>query len=459
MNMKQVDIKHLTQLDDEDRKATGEVKEQIDRKLAVLKNLKPFILDMAPREGSLPASYGHTLDDKHELLSLSKEFGFKDISITGYFDYVNVDQVFAQQLRESGDSMDGYFSNLMPAKTEAGKPFKPSYSQRQFKSVGTPNCLLLIYLEPEALTAKGRTYDDLFRDIVRNVEYLREILPEPSARRGRIFIRIVDIFDAWDQDPELLTQVLKLLQQLPIQAVIFEDVRGTHFPFQNAEMVRLIRKYVEPPRLVLVHSHSGNGMEDAAAIDAILAGADGIWAGLSPHAAQGAHSSGAMLICNLLRAGNEQVNETYDLTKLYPIVERMSVLHMGEPLHEDYPVFGRRSFHYIDEAFVQSDRPQDLNPESIGHTSGWRITPALAMPAVIRNRMKELGYGKDVYDDKQLVKQVKILMSEANISGRRILADDPEVLNSLVGEARQRLRRGATEAAGYEAGLSAVGEN
>ena len=35
--MKQVDIKHLTQLDDEDRKATGEVKEQIDRKLAVLK--------------------------------------------------------------------------------------------------------------------------------------------------------------------------------------------------------------------------------------------------------------------------------------------------------------------------------------------------------------------------------------------------------------------------------------
>ena len=126
----------------------------------------------------------------------------------------------------------------------------------------------------------------------------------------------------------------------------------------------LFEKYVEPPRLVLVHSHSGNGMEDAAAVDAILAGADGIWAGLSPHAAQGAHSSGAMLICNLLRAGNEQVKETYDLTKLCPIVERMSVLHMGEPLHEDYPVFGRRSFHYIDEAFVQSERPQDLNPEA-----------------------------------------------------------------------------------------------
>ena len=109
--------------------------------------------------------------------------------------------------------------------------------------------------------------------------------------------------------------MLKLLQQLPIQAVIFEDVRGTHFPFQNAELVRLIRKYVAPPRLVLVHSHSGNGMEDAAAIDAILAGADGIWAGLSPHAAQGAHSSGAMLICNLLRAGNEQVKETYEFNK------------------------------------------------------------------------------------------------------------------------------------------------
>lgn len=459
MNMNQVDIKNSTRLDDEDRKATAIVKEQIDRKLAVLKNLKPFILDMAPREGSLPASYGHTLDDKQELLSLSKEFGFKDISISGYFDYENIDQVFAQQLRESGDPMDGYFSNLMPARTEAGKPFKPSYSQQQFKSVGTPNCLLLIYLEPEALKTKGRTYDDMFRDIVRNVEYLREILPEPSARRGRIFIRIVDIFDAWDQDPEFLTRVLKLLQQLPIQAVIFEDVRGTHFPFQNAELVRLMRKYVSPPRLILVHSHSGNGMEDAAAIDAILAGADGIWAGLSPHAAQGTHSSGAMLICNLLRAGNEHVKDTYALDKLYPIVERMSVIHMGEPLPEDYPVFGMRSFHYIDEAFVQAGRPQDLKPELIGQSPGWRVTPALAMPAVIRNRLKELGYGKDVYDDRQLVKQVKILMSEANISGRRILADDPEVLEGLIIKARERLGAGQIEAERDKARKLAVGES
>ena len=457
--MKQVDITNLTQLDDADRKATEEVREKIDRKLAVLKNLKPFILDMAPREGSLPASYGHTLDDKQELLSLSKEFGFKDISITGYFDYENVDQVFAEQLRESGDSMDGYFSNLMPAKTEEGKPFRPTYSQQQFEAVGTPNCLLLLYLEPKALTAEGRTYDDLFRDIVRNIEYLREILPQPAARRGRIFVRIVDIFDVWDQDPELLTRVLKLLQQLPIQAVIFEDVRGTHFPFQNAELVRLIRQYVSPPRLVLVHSHSGNAMEDAAVIDAILAGADGIWAGFSPHAAQGAHCSGAMLICNLLRAGNEHLKDEYDLKKMYPIVERMSVIHMGEPLHEDYPVFGKRSFHYVDEAFVQADRPQDLNPELIGQKSGWRITPALAMPAVIRNRMKELGYGKDVYDDKLLVKQVKVLMSEANIIGKRILADDPEVLDGLIGKARERLGREQVEAEEYEAGKLAVGEN
>ena len=457
--MLEADIKNLTRLDETDRKATEEVREIIARKLAILKNIKPFILDMAPREGSLPASYGHTLDDKQELLSLSKEFGFKDISISGYFDYENVDQVFAEQLKESGDSMDGYFSNLMPAKTEKDKPFKPTYSQRQFESVGTPNCLLLIYLEPELLKANGRTYDDLFRDIVRNVEYLRDILPQPTDRRGRIFIRFVDIFDAWDQDPEFLTRVLKLLQQLPIQAVIFEDVRGTHFPFQNAELVRLIRKYVTPPRLVLVHSHSGNGMEDAAAIDAILAGADGIWAGLSPHAAQGAHSSGAMLICNLLRAGNEHVKDTYAVDKLYPIVERMSVIHMGEPLHEDYPVFGKRSFHYIDEAFVQTGRPQDLSPEAIGHTSGWRITPALAMPAVIRNRLRELGYGKDIYDDRQLVKQVKILMSEANINGRRILADEPGVLDELIGNARERLGRSQTEAGGVKVQKLAVGEN
>ena len=437
--MNQVDIEQLTRLDETDREATQAAKGQIDRKLNVLKGLKPFILEMAPREGSLPASYGHTPDDKHELLSLSKKFGFKDISITGYFDYRNVDQVFAEQLKASGDSMDGYFSNLMLAETEAGKPFKPTYGMHQFKSVGTPNCLLLIEFEPELLRARGRTCDDLFRDLVRNIEYLREILPAPSERRGRIFARLVDIFDVWDQDPEFLTRVLKLLRRLPVQAVIFEDVRGTHFPFQNAELVSLIRKYTPSPRLVLVHSHSNNCMEEAAVIDSILAGADGIWAGFSPHAAQGTHCCAATLICNLLRAGNEHVKDLYDLKEMYATVERMSVIHMGEPLHEDFPVFGSRSYRYIDEAFVQKDRPQDLTPELIGQKTGWRITPALAMPAVIRNRMKELGYEKELYEDKTLVRQVKILMSEANMKGERILADDPKVLARLIKKAQQRL--------------------
>ena len=63
--------------------------------------------------------------------------------------------------------------------------------------------------------------------------------------------------------PELVVSVLKLLETLPIQAVIYEDVRGTHFPFQTAELVKLIRRYTLPPRLILVHPHSGNGLEDA----------------------------------------------------------------------------------------------------------------------------------------------------------------------------------------------------
>ena len=434
-----MNISEVIKLNEDDLKAKEQALQDIEKKMKVLRDINPYILDMAPREGSLPASYGHTLDDKHELLRLSKDFGFKDISISAYCDHVTIDEVFAKQLRESGDSMDGYFSNLMLSPTKEGESFEPCIAMQKFIEVGTPNCLLLIDVWPETLKKNNQSYDDLFRDIKMNVEYLRQHLPEPSERRGRIFARIVDIFDAWDDDPELLVQVLKLLEQLPVQAVIFEDVRGTHFPFQNAEMVKLIRRYTPKPRLILVHSHSNNGQEDAAAIESILAGADGIWAGFTPHAAQGGHCSGAMLICNLLRAGNEHVKKSYELEKMYRTVEKMSEIHMGEPLHKDYPIFGKDSYRYLDDAFVQQDRLCDLPPELIGQTPGWRITPAFSMAPTIQYRMRELGYDESDCSNDELAQQIKILMSEKNINGERFEADRPETMASLVKEAKNRL--------------------
>ena len=437
--MKTPDADRVTRLTVGDQRAISASNRRLDRKFSRLRGIVPHIVDLSCREASLPASYGHTLDDKKKLLKLAKEFGFKDIAVSSFFNFVNIDEVFARHLKEAGDSMDGYFSNVMIVKTEAGRPLKPSYGMQRIAEIGIPNVLMLMEIRPRTIIGGGRSYDDVFRDIVQSVAYLREVaLPSPNERRGRIYARILDIFDAWDEDPQIVVRALKLLRALPVNAVIFEDVRGTHFPFQTAELVKLIRRYTPEDRVILVHPHSGNGMEDATVIEAVLAGADGIWAGFTPHAAQGAHGSSLMLLSNLVRAGNPHIEKMYRFKRLAAIADRMSRIHMGEAIHKDHPVIGERAYRYIDEGFVQTDQPCDLDPVRIGRAPDYRITPAHSNPWVIARRLRQLGYPKRLWGDKAFIREIRILMAEANIAGQRIEFDQPNETAKLVDAARRR---------------------
>ena len=104
----------------------------------------------------------------------------------------------------------------------------------------------------------------MLRDIDRYIRHYRAQLPPETERQGRIYIRIADVFDAFDDDPRYVVQVLKLLGASPITGILYEDVRGSRFTFESNALVRLMRRYVPPPRKILAHPHSGNGMEDAA---------------------------------------------------------------------------------------------------------------------------------------------------------------------------------------------------
>ena len=144
---------------------------------------------------------------------------------------------------------------------------------------------------------------------------------------------------------------------------------------QTYEIVKLLRRYNPTPRKILVHPHSGNGLEDAAMIDAILGGADGIWAALTPHGGQIGHGSSLMLLSNLLRAGNLHIKDTYALERLMHTAEEMSKIHTGgEGIDKNYPVVSELAYCYIDRNFLQRDRACDLPPESIGRSEGWRLT-------------------------------------------------------------------------------------
>lgn len=426
-------------IDEDDRRLVAEAKTRIEEKMRRLRDIVPAVLDLSCRECVLPSSRGHTLADKDELMALSRDFGFRDLVVANFFDFPNVDVQFVQELASRGADRDGLFAFVADPRNTAGSAVEPSYGMRQVLDAGIPNIILDLVVAPGNLARQGRTPDQALLDIERGYRFMRERLPAESERRGRIYANIADFFDVWEEDTDHLLRVLKLLAEKAVGALLFEDTRGTHFPFQSAEIVKLLRRYAPAPRQILVHPHAANGLEDATAIEALLAGADGLWAALTPHAAQIGHASSLMLLSNLLRAGNPHVEALYRMPTLAATAERMWRLHTGEGIGRDQPVVGERAYRYIDPLFAQARKACDLAPERIGRTAGWRLTPAWSPPQTIARRLEELGYPPEITGDAELLRAMRRVMSDANVEGRHARFETPEEVAAALASAQRRL--------------------
>ncbi len=142
------------------------------------------------------------------------------------------------------------------------------------------------FLATVAVELSGRDRDEMLRNIDHYIRHYRARLPHETERQDRIYIRMADIFDAFDDDPRHVVRVFKLLGASPITGILYEDVRDSRFTFESNALVRLMRRYLPRPRKIPAHPHSGNGMEDAATIEAVVAGANDVWSGFTPQAAQ-----------------------------------------------------------------------------------------------------------------------------------------------------------------------------
>jgi len=424
---------------DDDRRAIAGVKSRIEVKMKRLREIVPTVLDLSCRECVLPSTYGHTLDDKNDLLALSHDFGFEDLVVANFFDFPNVDVQFVQDLSARQVNRDGLFAFVVEPWNTGTGVFEPSYGMRQVLEAGIPNIILDLVVSPSNVARQGRTCEQVLLDIERSFEFMRERLPAETARRGRIYANIADFFDVFDEDTDQLLRVLKLLAAKPIDTLMFEDTRGTHFPFQTEEIVGLLRRYFPAPRKILVHPHAANGLEDATVIDALLAGADGLWAAFTPHAAQIGHASSLMLLSNLLRAGNPHVEKLFKMPGLTSIAQQMWKIHTREGIDKDQPVVGERAYRYIDRLFEQADKDCDLPPDRIGAHAGWRLTPAWSPSYTIARRLEELGYAPAIVENAGLLQAMREAMSDANVDGRHARFETTEEISAALAEAKRRL--------------------
>jgi hypothetical protein len=440
--MKPTPLPPLPELTAEERRHCDQIQAREEEKLQRLRSLDPILLDLSIREPAVGTPMGHTVDNKLELLALARRMGFRDI-LLATFDVSlphepQVDDEFVQLLVDRGEDLTGCFA-FSTITLEEGE-FRPNLSMQKVAKYGIPNTIVDLDISRESLPRGKSARRQFLACLGEGIRWFQENLRGERGGKPRIYINYQDMTDAWTLDREWVLQLTRFLATQPISALTFEDGRGTLFPFQIGAAAATLRHLLPRDKRVLVHVHSGNGMENAAVIEALLQGADGVWAGFSKEAATIGHASGAELLANLARVNNRNVAKKYRLKELLPIAHRMTEINTRRPPPEDFPIIGTNAYRLMLSVFEQkAGKPMDLPPERIGGAYGYRITAVASDDPVISGRMQEvLGLSAEAIST-ELLDTMRRLMRRDLRRGIRLPYDEPDQLRDLYERARALL--------------------
>lgn len=409
-------------------------------KLERIRTIQPFLIDLSLRETPAGGRVGQTLTDKINLLPLLREFGFKNI-LLGTLDYADPDELevdddFMAHLQKfDHEALRGGWAFTDLGK-DGGNGFQPSRSMQKLVTYQVPNTLVEIYL---ADLAEGAPYsfEQLVDWLPRSIAWLQANMYRFDGRPPQILVNIVDGCDAFHSNLAQTCDVLEVIRDSGVDGLSFEDDRGTYFPFQVGAYVEIARSYL-PTQKILVHMHAGGGFENASLIEAILAGADGVWGGLPKRAATIGHASLGELLANLVRAGNQHVR-AYNLAQLTPLATNWETRDDQEQVAEDVPILGTNAYRTPLAFFEQkAGRAQDLPASAIGATQRYRICPVVSDPPVIRGRLGEVMKRDPKSFDETVMVQMRRLMRRSLRAGRRIAWDEPQALVALYNAAGGR---------------------
>lgn len=397
--------------------------------LSRLRTIDPHLIDISLRESAAGARVGQTLADKLALLPKLRAFGLRDI-VLGTLNYalpdeLSVDDDFMAALRDQGADMTGCFALTSIGLVGDDGVFAPDASQLKLRRYGVPNTIHECYASRAGM-AGAYDHARLRRSLPASVRWLQENL----AGTPRILVNLVDGCDAFAEDPEATCALIRLLAELPIEGVSLEDPRGTYLPLQVGAFVAMARACLRPSQRLLVHLHAAAGYENASAMEALVRGADGMWASLAKEAAVSGHASLGELLANLARLGNPHV-QAYRLDTLLPLVEEIRRTN-GIEASGDQPVLGRDAYRLSLDFFRQRpDRAMDLVPETIGGTYRYRVCPVVSDPVVLAGRLAEVTGRAPEEIPRPVLERMVRLMRRSLRAGERIAFDSPEALLGL----------------------------
>lgn len=397
-------------------------------KLARLRSLDPVLLDVSLREPCFSAYLGHTLQNKIDLLPLVERFGIRD-KVVATLDFQDpshpqVENQFCDYLNAIGYDLTGCFA-LTAVGTIGPAGFAPDQSMLRLVHYRIPNSMHEIYLMDPA----SADHADVLARVAASVAWLRQHVTGDHGGAPRIYLNVVDLIDAFFADRPWCFQMLDLLAELDVDAVSFEDGRGSYFPFQVGAMVKAMKALLRPGQKVLFHAHTGNGMENAAVLEALLEGADGYWAGMEKESSTIGHASMGELVANLVRAGNAQMAARYRVDELLPICHAMHRINNETAPPANWPIQGGNAYRQMLSGFDQvAGRAMDLAPAAIGGRYTFRVSPDGSDAPVLQGRVREV-MGIDI--DADCATRMILLMRRDLCDGVRLRYDAPDQLRLL----------------------------
>jgi hypothetical protein len=229
---------------------------------------------------------------------------------------------------------------------------------------------------------------------------------------------------------DLVKQIAKLPKKIRPNGIIFEEPLGEYFGDEVANWTSAIRKIMDDndwkskfqrddkdiDGMLLYHVHEQYGLANATVLDALAAGADGMWCGLSEEGAPMGHACSAVALTNLARLGNKYVGTKYNTENLVSAARKVATATTGKPVPSKQVVYGSSavdvcfSFGSIAQGYRAHDVDYDgngvvneLDQFSVSRLIGLEDPPirvsTLASSSLITRRLIQCFGNKDIFTD------------------------------------------------------------
>ncbi|XP_071491076.1 uncharacterized protein [Diadema antillarum] len=388
-------------------------------KYQVLRDLDLFVLDNSIRESTVGQLRGHTLENKWEIYEEAKKCGFKHTVVASFSHMTRVDDVFIKQLKEKGEDPEGLwaFSEI----TEGTKDKIPDTTSvpigiRKLQQAGLYSVIFEVDLGDSVYDFNKFS----IRDMCALLSKWNNWCYENLSSKAKVMFNFRDIPDAMAKHSFRLFEVVSFLAKLPPNrrpfGILFEEPRGKSLPEECGMWARYIRKIMDDNKWkghLLVHVHEKFGYCDATALQALMDGANGIWASVCAEGASMGNASSCVTLMNLIRLGNKKVLKNYNCPSLRQAAINVTKITTGTDPHIKQPIFGARAVDFV----------YDLQPEEFdlakffGEKAPVRIT-TLSSKEMILQRLVDL-FGENPQFTLELAYKMKELILEDLRTGRK----------------------------------------